>query len=95
VSSNAESRETRTLNTTSEAARKNQQRSESVLKKQAESDYYSDIDEDYKTKIEDVRSLKNWIMTGIAAISFIASLMILIVLIHIRSKKSSGLKYLM
>ena len=59
-----------------------------------ESDYYSDADIEYEQTLEEIRSAKNWIMLGVIAISFIGSIMILIVLVHFKSRKESRLMYL-
>lgn len=96
VLSSAQSRQSRTLNNkTIEASQAKHKNSESGSKNRLESDYYSEIDEEYETKIEDLRSVKNWILTGLAAVGFIGSLVIIIVLIHLKSRQISGLKSLL
>lgn len=68
---------------------------QTVVKNKSERDYYSDIDEDqYLRKVDDLRSLKNWIVLGITAFSFIGCVVILIILIHLKSRKASRLMYL-
>lgn len=55
-------------------------------------DYYSDVDLEFETNI---RSVENWMTTAIFAISLIGSVAFVIILIHLRSRKKSGLMYLM
>lgn len=63
--------------------------------KVAEADYYSDSNEESEEKIEEIRMAQKRIYLGIIAFSFIGSLVILIVLVHIKSRRVSGLKHLM
>lgn len=60
-----------------------------------ESDYYSDFDADYARRFQDVRTMRNWINLYIIAASMIVSLLLLIVIIHLRTKKKSGMISLM
>lgn len=60
----------------------------------AEKNYYSDIDEEYEREVKSFRDLGSKIILGIIAFSFLASLVILIVVIHLRSRKVSQLKHL-
>lgn len=91
----AQARDFHTLNKTDEVIETTQQSSKSGFINKAEKDYYSDLDEDYEKQIENIRSVKNWIMTGIAAVCLTGSLIILMTLIHWKSKQKSGLKHLM
>lgn len=68
---------------------------ETVIKsKLGESDYYSDVDEDYEQDIEKIRTVKKWITLGMIAFSFIGFVVLLIILIHLKSRKASRLMYL-
>jgi hypothetical protein len=60
-----------------------------------ESDYYSDFDADYARRFQDLRTTRNWINLYIIAVSMIVSLLLLIVIIHLRTKKKSGIISLM
>lgn len=60
-----------------------------------EIDYYSDIDREFEKKTEAIRSVENWMTTAVIAISLIGSLVIIITLMHFRSRKISGLMYLL
>lgn len=66
-----------------------------VLEIKSETDYYADFNDDYAQRIQDVRSMRNWINLGIIAVSLISSLVLLIVIIHLRSKKESRMMSLM
>lgn len=63
--------------------------------KVAEIDYYSELNEESEEKIEEIRISQKRIYLGIIAFSFIGSLVILIVLVHMKSRRVSGLKHLM
>lgn len=65
-----------------------------VENKIAEPDYYSDIDEEFEKKTEDIRTAENWIIMAVLAVSFIGSIVLVIILIHLKSRKASGLLYL-
>lgn len=60
-----------------------------------ETDYYSDFDEEYERKTETIRTMENWIILGICAISLIGSLVIIVVLVHMKSRRASRLMHLM
>lgn len=59
-----------------------------------EKDYYSDVDEDYEQAIQDIRSMRNYVNTGVFAISFLVTLCIIIILVHMKSRKVSQLMHL-
>lgn len=60
-----------------------------------ESDYYSDIDEEYERKTETIRTFENWLSLCVLAISIIVSILIVIILLHIKSRKASQLMNLL
>lgn len=60
-----------------------------------ETDYYSDVDAEYEKEDKSIRTRENWIILGIYAISCIGSLVIIIILVHMKSRKASGLMHLM
>lgn len=62
---------------------------------ESERDYYSDIDEEYERKIENIRTVENWISLGVLAISLVISLLIIITLVHLKSRKESQLESLL
>lgn len=66
-----------------------------IINNVVESDYYSEVDEEYEKTAQKVRTVENWIILGIYAISFIGSLVIAVILVHMKSRKASGLMYLM
>lgn len=63
--------------------------------KVVETDYYSDVNEESEAEIEEMGIKQKRIYLGIIAFSFIGSLVILIVLVHMKSRRVSGLKHLM
>lgn len=60
-----------------------------------ETDYYSDVDYEYEKKIQTIRTIENWIILGIYAISCLGSIVIIVILMHLKARRSSGLKNLM
>lgn len=65
---------------------------ESTVINDAERDYYSEFDHDeYERQLEHLKYVKRWLILGAIAVSFIGSVLILIVLVHLKSKKTSRL----
>lgn len=70
-------------------------KSSTVIKQQQPEDYYSDdADDGLSEEVKDIRTIENWICLGVLAISIIGSLILLIVIINLRSRKESNLMYL-
>lgn len=59
-----------------------------------ETDYYSDVNEEYEKKTESIRILEKKIILGVYAISCIGSLVLVIILVHLKSRKASRLTHL-
>lgn len=59
-----------------------------------ENEYYSDDDDEYELKVKSFRDTKSKIVLAVVACSFLGSLMIIIVLIHRKSRKVSQLLHL-
>lgn len=60
-----------------------------------ERDYYSDFDDEYERKTETIRTAENWISLFVLAFSLIVSILIVIILVHLKSRKESQLMSLM
>ena len=60
-----------------------------------EGDYYSDVDDGYEKQVENIRTIGNWISVFVLAMSIIVSLVLVIVLLHLKSVKESQLTRLM
>lgn len=58
-------------------------------------DYYSDVDGEYEIQVETIRTIGNWMSLLALAMSIIVSLVLVIVLLHLKSVKESQLTRLM
>lgn len=66
-------------------------KTESAVNSNAQSDYNFDIDSEYEQKVKSLRSIKSKIILGTVAFSFLGLLVLIIVLIHFKSRKVSQL----
>lgn len=66
-------------------------KTESAVNSNAQSDYDSDIDSEYEETVKSLRSVRSKIILGTIAVSFLGLLVLIIVLVHFKSRKVSQL----